>query len=692
MDATATPRGRAAESAGELVLENGPQKGMCRALIGPLTFIGRAEWCDLRIDAEEVSPWHCVVARGEAGLVLRDLHSGTGTAVNGQAATTRPLHDGDLLTVGPLQLRVRWNTSHATPADSHEQSRRELESLRDTILRERTNLQLDRQRFEERVALVQQDMASDRVAMAERQKALRGETEHLGQLRRRAGERWRRHWTAERARVRAVEDSLAEERRRLEAERSRFHEDRLRANGEIELGRRQLQAAAEDLRLARQEHADQVAEAARRLHEREEAVRQREVLVAEAHQQYAREVQHWELARTHAQQELVGLENRVRNFRHKLTELELEVSQREARLQEMETRELPGEPLAAPVVAVRETFAGDVGKDLEEQLAVVEELAGALMDQRWHVAEQCEYLARAREHWDQERVAVAAELEALAQRLTEREQGVREQERAAAARERELNQRRLDLERALRQAEVEQARRAVQHADWQAERDRLLTDVQDREVQLAHSLDELAVVRERWHAQSQEELERLRTERALCEEFRRQCADLWADLLHRRAGLEQQQRTLAARSLALEQCRLESVARAPAPEAAQRLDQLQRRWTRLGDRAAQVLAKERQQLHAEAARLAELTRRLHERAETLHAGERDLARRQSAWEHLQAVLVTENGQLRQQVLSLNRQRLRYAGQVGELHEEVEHLAGLLLEAPAEEAPRLGQAA
>src|SRR5262245_8247528 len=186
MEPTAEPRAQPAEAVGELVIRNGPHSGLRRALVGPLTFIGRAEWCDLRVDAEAVSPWHCVVARGEDGLVLRDLHSDAGTRVNGQAASACPLRDGDVLSVGPVELLVRWNGGVVRRAGQAgedaggrrqaarlDEKRQQLLRLRDDVRGEHEALAKERARYEERVALVQQELARDRQAMAERQKGLR---------------------------------------------------------------------------------------------------------------------------------------------------------------------------------------------------------------------------------------------------------------------------------------------------------------------------------------------------------------------------------------------------------------------------------------------------------------------------------------------------------------------------------------
>src|SRR5262249_57728869 len=80
---------------------------------------------------------------------------------------------------------------------------------------------------------------------------LREERRHLSKLHRRLKERHAAHWKATEAALRHREGLLAEGRRQLEASRAALAGDRLRFNGEAELGRRQLHDAWETLHPAR---------------------------------------------------------------------------------------------------------------------------------------------------------------------------------------------------------------------------------------------------------------------------------------------------------------------------------------------------------------------------------------------------------------------------------------------------------
>ncbi len=102
----------------ELVLQAGRLNGTRRPLHNPLTLIGRAESCDIRLDADGVAPLHCVLAAGPSGVGVRDLQSATGTLVNSQRVTARVLHDGDVLAVGPFQFKVRLPATGTAPSPS----------------------------------------------------------------------------------------------------------------------------------------------------------------------------------------------------------------------------------------------------------------------------------------------------------------------------------------------------------------------------------------------------------------------------------------------------------------------------------------------------------------------------------------------------------------------------------------------
>src|SRR4029077_19004899 len=92
--------------AGELIVRNGPDRGISRSLLVPVTLIGSGESCDLRILDLTVRPVHCAVSVTPEGPHLRSV--GGSTPVNGVPVAARRLQPGDIVSVGPVELEVHW--------------------------------------------------------------------------------------------------------------------------------------------------------------------------------------------------------------------------------------------------------------------------------------------------------------------------------------------------------------------------------------------------------------------------------------------------------------------------------------------------------------------------------------------------------------------------------------------------------
>jgi predicted component of type VI protein secretion system len=103
----------------KLVVASGKSAGRSIALKHGKLLIGRAEECDVRPLGEEVSRRHCAVVEETGGLTVEDLKSRNGTYVNGvRIATKVTVADGDIVRVGPLELKVSCAVpAAATPMD-----------------------------------------------------------------------------------------------------------------------------------------------------------------------------------------------------------------------------------------------------------------------------------------------------------------------------------------------------------------------------------------------------------------------------------------------------------------------------------------------------------------------------------------------------------------------------------------------
>lgn len=87
-----------------LAVESGPLKGRRFTVTLPC-IIGRSD-CDLRLDDQRVSRRHANIIMFENILVIEDLASKNGTKVNGEAVSKKRLIPNDLISIGPINLRI----------------------------------------------------------------------------------------------------------------------------------------------------------------------------------------------------------------------------------------------------------------------------------------------------------------------------------------------------------------------------------------------------------------------------------------------------------------------------------------------------------------------------------------------------------------------------------------------------------
>ena len=73
---------------------------------GSLKTIGRSAGAEFIVEAALVSRLHCQLTATADSLHVKDLGSTNGTFVNGKRVKTAELNEGDLLSVGRLELIV----------------------------------------------------------------------------------------------------------------------------------------------------------------------------------------------------------------------------------------------------------------------------------------------------------------------------------------------------------------------------------------------------------------------------------------------------------------------------------------------------------------------------------------------------------------------------------------------------------
>lgn len=100
----------------KLIVASGKSAGRSISLKNGKILIGRAEDCDVRPLGEEVSRRHCIVVADGTGVTVEDLKSRNGTYVNGVRIPAKvTLADGDIVRVGPLELKVSCAVPAAAP-------------------------------------------------------------------------------------------------------------------------------------------------------------------------------------------------------------------------------------------------------------------------------------------------------------------------------------------------------------------------------------------------------------------------------------------------------------------------------------------------------------------------------------------------------------------------------------------------
>ncbi len=87
-----------------------------------VSLVGRKSGlCDIVVDHPSISKLHCVVARTDGLLFIRDLGSTNGTKVNGQRVTRAALLPGDELAFASVRYRVYLGPGES-PVGSHERT------------------------------------------------------------------------------------------------------------------------------------------------------------------------------------------------------------------------------------------------------------------------------------------------------------------------------------------------------------------------------------------------------------------------------------------------------------------------------------------------------------------------------------------------------------------------------------------
>jgi len=548
---------------------------------------------------------------------------------------------------------------------------------------------LNSQRQDHARALAQQteELAAGRAELDGQRQQLEADRQRAKLLRRRLQRYYQRRLAAERQHIRNREIAVADQQRRMEKEAAKLHQERdaltqarLGFQGDIELGKRQLQAAWQELRQQQSRLQEEHEREKTGLAGRARVLRQREDALADAERVFADAKTDWELKRRVADQEDQGLERRIVSQRQKLTEQEreLEAMSSEVRSPKSEVRSPKSEVKNKEVPLLTSDIGHRTSDDAVVELA---RLADDLADQRLELVEHWQRLALTQQEWEEARKVATDLLEALARDLPQREQALLAGQAALAAAAADLGHRQEELAQFRRHLEGWAARVHLRETTWESQRDRLLADLRGREEAAGKQLKLLVKLRQSWANRRRQELDLLGTERAACEKLRQEYGALRKECWKRALSLEQEQRELSEKTLALEVYQQQFVLRSQDAAAAERrLVRIRKRWLRHNASVMRATAEQFERLQAEAAQWQQRGRDLLKVAEELTHREADLARRQSAWEETLTLVQAEHIKLRQHLESAQAHRERSQRQIAQLQGEVEHLAGVLLDA------------
>jgi hypothetical protein len=686
-----------------------------------VTVIGRAEGCDVRLDADDVLPMHCALVNGPVGVTLR-CFPGAEVFVNEKRCVDGLFNDDDCLTVGRFEFLLRLGISRekidpaaldgerealriqaaavaaqqaaltdeesrlihrrqalekqeAQLATHLEERQKQLKGFQQNLRKSRQTLRRERAEHEKHVSETTDQLLRTRNEVRSEQESLERERKTLSGLVQRLKKRYARHAQADRSAIEQRERELTRNRAALEREKASFAEARLRFNGEVEVGRRRLQEGWEQLRAAEEQARERISKHDTEARRQNAELTARVAALEDAERLLADERHTWETRRADLQREAEGLESRVRNLRRKLQDHE----------QEALRTGLSAPALIADLGTMAPAPRRVVSESESIRLAHVETLLCALADQRLHLLEQAERLTRARDEWHREHSAALTALEAAAEELRQREANLRPREEALSEAEAELRIRDESATQHQMRLEGWQIRLTAEQVESHAAHAALLDTVRAGEERVERQAALLTEIRKRWLKRRQQEIEELHAERASLADARRRYAVEWEAYVNRTEALEHEGRAVAERALALEQYRLEIVARASdSPAAEKRLEKLRRRCSAVTAAALKRMIAERQGLVVEEERLTKIAERVQAQSNTLARREAELAHQRSGWEKEQLHQAKEQARLESEMRGLKVQRERAERQLQALRDEVERLARLLFE----EAPTL----
>ena len=445
-----------------------------------------------------------------------------------------------------------------------EEKQRQLRELREQVKTEREAWKVERSAEEAKFSACRQETEQAYSEADADRKLVQKERARFVELRKRLKHRWSDHFTAREAELasstadietqKAALESKAQE---LERRRTEWAEEQRRQQGEMELGRRQLDKAWEELGLAQQEWDVALNQERVDSESRGEQLAKREVAVACWEQELARKQSEWDLLESQRQREAEGLETRVRNLRTKLQ------AQEEALIRlEAGNAARNGNMPAAPAFSLTAPNLPAAPEARPEAPVALNRLVGCLADQRLHLLEQWRSVLELQDHWHQERDGLIADFEAASRYLMERDREIGEREQSLANQAKHLEQRQHALVQMRGVLEGRQLRQQASSLDWEADKARLLAETRSIQDEARHRGQHVRKAARRTIRRHRSEIQALAATRQRFEEARRQYVASWEECREKVEALMREQKALSSEALALERLRLELIGNA----------------------------------------------------------------------------------------------------------------------------------
>lgn len=106
-----------------LIAAKGKKKGVPIPIEYDLFLIGSGEACQLRCVHDDIGDQHCAIVTRDRKVFALDLGSGNATFVNGEVIESGhewPMHNGDLIEVGPLKFMLQFREKALSQRDLEE--------------------------------------------------------------------------------------------------------------------------------------------------------------------------------------------------------------------------------------------------------------------------------------------------------------------------------------------------------------------------------------------------------------------------------------------------------------------------------------------------------------------------------------------------------------------------------------------